>query len=339
MPEELLSREAFEVQELYRLAKRLRAGNPIRQIALQCLHNEPLTDEDVGQLLKAIIYPTGFRREEQELAVTLLGYLTLNDQERRRAWKFLHRTLTAKGWDDFFPLYLTRTGVASALTALLAVLDFHTGLEQWIFDFPETFLSHGLVWALPMLLISSALDDRPLNRLRAIALRTCARQGWIEALRATTGALFDGAGLKQTLGCQEVREAAEESLPLLLAALGQEHYGKVSAETMACLCKALYHENDALVMHILEALEKAGDGQAVAPVERMVKRGRTPELRAAAERILPILQERQQQENAPKMLLRASSAPAETPDVLLRPAMHTEETEPETLLRASAEAK
>ena len=94
----------------------------------------------------------------------------------------------------------------------------------------------------------------------------------------------------------------------------------------------LYTRHADLHLAILQALGKIGDHRAVKLVERLVKKGRTPAIREEAARILPILQQRQQQGNAPSTLLRASESGKE---VLLRASEPGMEARSEELLRAN----
>src|SRR5579871_5772358 len=99
-------------------------------------------------------------------------------------------------------------------------------------------------------------------------------------------------------------------------------------------CRLLGHPDDDLVLAVLDALSKVGDGRAVTSVERVAAHGRTAPLREAAQRVLPILQERRQRERDAARLLRAADAPHMPDDVLLRPAQSTGRIDPELLLNA-----
>jgi transposase len=82
-------------------------------------------------------------------------------------------------------------------------------------------------------------------------------------------------------------------------------------------------------------------------VERTATQGRTARLRELAARILPVLQERKQQETDRRILLRGSSEPdidpaylqrstlhQDAPESMLRPAAYTPDTAPQQLLRS-----
>jgi hypothetical protein len=325
--------ESREEERIFRLAEGLLPDNSTRQIALQYLRYRTWPEDTVEHLMQALLISSGFRWKEQELAITLLGHFTLTTEEQAQVSPSLCRILTKKQWDNYILLYFTRVAMMGIITTPFVYL--WTGIPWEAAGLIWTLLSSGLLWSLPMLPISSALEDTHLNRLRAAALRTCGRLQITGAIDMVAEMLFEGAGGQQTLGCLQVREAAAEALPSILAALTPEHYGRLPIEAMPKLCRTLYHPDDSLVMRVLEALEIVGDGRAVTDVERMVTRGRTPQLRTEAARILPVLKERQSRENAPFVLLRASAAPAETPDILLRPALNAPATEPQELLRAS----
>jgi hypothetical protein len=67
------------------------------------------------------------------------------------------------------------------------------------------------------------------------------------------------------------------------------------------------------------------------------RRGRTALVREAAAKILPVLLERQYQDNAPHRLLRAAVAPDQPDATLLRPAGGPSETNSERLMRPVSE--
>jgi hypothetical protein len=314
-------------EQLHRLAMRLRASNPIRQLALKHLCQLPLPEDATEQLLKAIVRPSGFRRREQELAITLLGHLSLAKRDQDQFWPALRRFITAKHWEeDSLRLNLLRISVMGFLPTLFIYLC-GTGLEHFS-GFLFCWLAFSLAGLFPLMMISPLLDLVPLNRLRVAAIRAAGKLQRSEMIGPVTTALG-------SIHFHEVRAAAIEALPRLLSTLTPEHYGYFSLSAVPPLCRALSDTDDTVVLMVLEALEKIGDGQAVVPVERLVTRGRTSALRAAAARILPILQARQQNENAPHILLRAATAPFETPDSLLRPALNAPTTEPQELLRAT----
>jgi hypothetical protein len=96
----------------------------------------------------------------------------------------------------------------------------------------------------------------------------------------------------------------------------------------------LTQADDDLVLAALTALERAGDGRAVAPVKLLCHESVREPIRGRALNVLPILQERQDRERASGMLLRGAEAPVATPDQLVRPVDAESFTPSEQLLRA-----
>ena len=130
------------------------------------------------------------------------------------------------------------------------------------------------------------------------------------------------------------------TLALLLSLLGPEDAGLLSGHSLLRLTELLSQTESYQTFAILGALEHVGTGVCVPAIERLTKRGRTPEIRAHAERLLPVLEERRKREQAPTFLLRASSAPRDPKEELLRPVTDIDPaTPPEQLLRAGEATK
>jgi len=93
----------------------------------------------------------------------------------------------------------------------------------------------------------------------------------------------------------------------------------LSPQTVPALSHALTvapHETEPV---ILQALAMIGDERAIPAVEQLLKRATHPEIRAAATGLLSILQQRARDNQAFSLLLRASNAPADAGQTLLRP--------------------
>lgn len=189
------------------------------------------------------------------------------------------------------------------------------------------------LWGMGVLLppiVRAALlgeEDRRINRLRAAAIEALGRIRAPEVCGVLAGCLFT-ANLSLA---RAARQALKQALPMLTP----DHYGALESSVVPNLCRALLHSDDALALLVLEALGKMGDGRAVRSVEETVRRGRTEAICRAAEAILPVLRERQQQENDRRMLLRGSSQAVDTLHLLH--ALSTPEP-PEQLLRPTQES-
>lgn len=191
---------------------------------------------------------------------------------------------------------------------------------------------------------SRALEARRQNRVRAAAVMALGNQLVPESIGAVAAAYNDAMGRLSTVANRPLREAAARAMPALLVTLTPDHYGRLDAQAVPNLCRALEWtdrqgtasaEEELLTLHLLEALGKVGDGRAVASVQRVAEESHSPNCRTLAERILPVLKERQLRENESQMLLRGTLVPVAGTDVLLRPASAAAETEPKQLLRAS----
>ncbi len=133
-----------------------------------------------------------------------------------------------------------------------------------------------------------------------------------------------------------MRVQAIRALRQALPVLQSEHYGLLNLQAIPNLCRLLYQPDESLVLEVIEALGKIGDGSALHPVKWVAERGRTQQIREAAQAILPILEERHRQEQDPQILLRPTAG-FSTPDTLLRAAQAKPETGSEHLLRVSTQ--
>jgi hypothetical protein len=183
---------------------------------------------------------------------------------------------------------------------------------EWAFgQLKQRLLFTTVLASVPVVSVSLSLDRKQNNRVRAAAAVALGRLQSVESVGALTTALYDHSAA--------VRRAAVPALKSALPLLTPEHYGQLGVQAIPNLCRALGHGDELLVLHVLDALEKVGDGRAVQPVEETATRGRTDRIRQMAIRILPLLQERQRQESASKMLLRAAVPTESAPHTLLRP--------------------
>ncbi len=141
----------------------------------------------------------------------------------------------------------------------------------------------------------------------------------------------------------KVNRDENRSLYQLLPTLTPAHYRAFSKETVPNLCGILFDEIQQLSIYnldkvrlLVEALEKIGDSRAILTVQRLQRELKNlvcPELQAKVANLLLLLEERKIQEEQHDTLLRGSSAPAVSQE-LLRPITGKPEQEPaEQLLR------
>jgi hypothetical protein len=132
---------------------------------------------------------------------------------------------------------------------------------------------------------------------------------------------------------QQQDPAVARAIPYVASALTPEHYGTLTKRTILVLCGFLNRASEPDALMLIHGLKAAGTGDALEQIAITVKNGRTSAIRTAAEEVLPILIARNRNEQAPERLLRASSAPSEADDMLLRPLAAAQSHEPELLLR------
>jgi hypothetical protein len=144
---------------------------------------------------------------------------------------------------------------------------------------------------------------------------------------------------------EQVRVAARLALLRLLPRLRASDATLLRPGQRASLYRYLKmrnaHRDVDFLLAILKALEQVGDASALPPVQRLAEgAGHTynqRRVRRAARECLPYLEARAEQQRASQTLLRASSAVATTPQMLLRPATGGNNAEPQQLLRPGAQ--
>ena len=114
--------------------------------------------------------------------------------------------------------------------------------------------------------------------------------------------------------------------------LTDEHYGRLNQAAVPNLCRLLDSRDRVLVLALLGALRKVGDGRALKPVSRLAAFASDTQVQAAAAELAPLLQLRFERETDSQKLLRAAHSP-DTTEALLRPAADDRATPAEQLLR------
>ncbi|HLK58495.1 MAG TPA: HEAT repeat domain-containing protein [Chthonomonadaceae bacterium] len=196
------------------------------------------------------------------------------------------------------------------------------------------------VWSLTYLMVCL-----PIGYLRQEQDRSALAQAAADALIALRDKNALPSMLAIAFGAHSgaTRAEAFRVLRALLPLIGPEDAGLVNAEQERRLLDALGSEDAELALVIVRVLEFIGTGQAVGPVERLLRRYRTSELpnhtaiRNEAERILPLLQVRLQREQAASVLLRPSQEAHDAPTEMLRPVLDPANTPAEQLLRSTSE--
>ncbi len=136
-------------------------------------------------------------------------------------------------------------------------------------------------------------------------------------------------------------KVAKAGLKRLLPRVKVTDAGYFRTDQLSALYAALTSMDDQLVVAILRALEQIGDERALPLVEKLAERPVSTRagqrIREAATECLPALLNRTGQERVGQTLLRATEAPDQPAEALLRPAAHVAGRGEDSLLRSVAE--
>ena len=290
---------------------------------------------------------------ERMLCAWLLGHAPLTTAQQHEATRALGKVVQnqhAPRPQQIRSQLQTAALRALPLTGILAIwatsqLVENTGYNHFAVSFTTfSFMVEGMFALLyvplffGLLPFSAALNIHRGNRVRVAAILALARLRAPEFIGPLSRAALDVS--------HGIRVVAEESLRQCLPQITPDHYGRLDADTVPALCKLLdvkkerlfagHLHTEQLVLDVLDALGKIGDGGAVRHVESVAEDGWTSPVRDAAHQILPLLRLRQQQENEPRLLLRGSTPPPASPDQLLRPTLPAPHAAPEQLLRSGS---
>jgi HEAT repeat protein len=355
--------EAAEQKRIAELAAHLRYDNPLRPITRDVLKEAPLSPETIQFLIEILRNPSLkplWAREtlawisdqrrahpehtEREITAFILGRAPLDAAAKEAAADALARTLdNDRTIDKRITLANVGRGLASG-TRFLAPVSAAIGLAIGAcnaLSYPGFGVLQYLAWTAIILIVLEVL-------LSPFFVGALLEQNWLHLSRMRAAAAtalghlrlpesVDSLARADNDDSPEVRDAAIHALDAVLPTLTPDHYGRLGSQTVPNLYRILYAGDESFKLRVLAALEKVGDGRAIAPLKRVATRqlfGATERLSAEAARILPILEARQRQETERGTLLRGShAAPTATPDTLLRPAAEPSETPPEELLR------
>src|SRR5579884_585734 len=314
--------------DIQRLLHRLPRRHPLRPCILALLEEAPLPAE-AAEIVRAAQFSPGGRWEERALAAWALGLMPARCASHVERLCELPESLAPPSLRALFT-----TISLAAVPALLIGFDIAGKRGH---PSPALTLSIALILALTPIFypivflltipLAYALQAARTNRVRALAALSLGRLRDPQSLGTLAGAAAEGSGT--------VRKHAISALRHLLPLLSCEHYGRIGSQAVPHLCRLLSHPRERFVLEILDALGKVGDGRAVPAVEWIAEQGETVWLQEAAQRILPVLRQRLQQESAPRTLLRAACLPDPAPESLLRPVTGVSEAENRLLLRAT----
>jgi hypothetical protein len=360
---EILPLTQAERDEILAIFIRLPENDSLRKLAPPTFGYRPQLRPETTQVA-ARLWDSETQWRARAFAAWTLGRMTLEPEEKHSVAKSLRqlvgdrmRTVDSGIGSRIYRAW-KRTAIVTIISIPAAVFLFSLlrlwveavdldGLFQIFFVAPIMGALLGLMLSFclfPLMLpFSAALDLKRNNFVRATAITALGRL----CVPETVGVLAQA--WTETNG--RVRHAAEPALMAVLPTLTEAHYAELPSGTIIRLCGALYRalytfpydpaspeyrRHEILILLLLDALGKVGDGQAVPVVSEMAEMRASDHVRQKALEILPILQERQEQERAKEVLLRAASAPETPSEELLRPATATAETAPQQLLQPSS---
>ena len=278
------------------LARKLKRRDPLRRMAEEIANGDRRTLDTIEPAISAFNMRGVSKWREKALAAWVLGRAVLTPIQRRVA--------------------------GEQITYLLA--DRSSG-------FGGMWCAAGcpLTWplAIIMAIVSSVTNSWQCNARRAAA-EALGRLRDPGCLGPLISVLYEPG----SAGLGGLRNAARAAFPAVVSALTPDYYGYLSGMTIHDLCKTLNHPDELIVESALDALGKAGTGQAVLPVQNVVARG-SKHMKEKARAVLPILLQRRTREQASQMLLRPFTGSVSEPGTLLRPAGGTHEADVRRLLR------
>jgi len=336
-----------ETLPIERLLKRLKRSWFMHAVPGSLVGPEPLSWRAVRFLQEVLANFSDKRWQERTVAAWALGRNRIPPELEEEVTAALSEVLDNRDARLLIPSrtwrWIKRTYGIYLISVLACLMAFWLGDAFERFSLFEaamvgSFLLAGIaaLCSAPLVLpLGFWMDARYADSVRIAAATALGRLCRPESVGVLAKALFDRN--------RKVREAAESAFRVVLPTLTPEHYGRLGEDAVLHLCRALNYQEmqlhgfpadkERLVYHLLEALEKVGGGSAVQPVEEIAEYGQTTCIQEKARQILPILRERQRRENEPKVLLRATSMPADAPAQLLRPALSSEAGPPAQLLR------
>ncbi len=294
-----------------------------RRVLESILRDGATSEERLKALIWCLQDGSPTRSSERTVVCRYLRRIPLNAYQRKRAARALATVITTQpersGAGD--PLAVPLLAVGALLATFILIMgDGPRGLAPNVLQLAA---AGGILIGLPALGAVVGADQRRRESVEALlSLGTLAGTSALPCVAAA-------AAHRRP----EVRSAAHRAIVPILAQTSDDDYGRLGSVVID-VCRLLQERNDTLVVAALEGLARFGDGRAVEPVERLLQGTEvTPEVRAAAEKALPILCIRREQEGSSARLLRPASNPDEHA-TLLRAAANVGRADEELLLRA-----
>ena len=240
------------------LARKLPGENAVRRTAERILRGTAGDSDHIGTVKQVVVERSGFKWRERILAAWSLGLTPARSpEEREDCLKALGNLANHSLERDNFGAFVRLQYRALILTIPYLVFIRFRGYDSYTFwDLVNTiFINLGFsLLALP---VSMMLERRRMNLARAAAILSLGRMEAPEATGVVAAAVYDKVGE----GSSDVKKAAERSLPAVLEALTDEHYGRVLTTSIEYLCRILQDKRDHLVLAALKALGKVGEAR------------------------------------------------------------------------------
>lgn len=320
---------------------RIRRASPLTSFFQTLAAGEAVDTRVIEPGLLVLQESSNKRWAEKIVAAHLLGRVALPSYQRKQVIKGLIRALqdAALSQDSDRRLgswFLRATYIAVPMTVLMRLYVVQRP-QNWSGLTVFALLFMGYMLALfPALFLSYGMETWRLTRVRASCSAALGRLRGVEGINELAHhAVHDNSFT--------VRHACRYTLESVLPLLTEQEYGTLNVLTIPNLCSLLTPSFPERSRIVLEALEKVGGGSAVEPVELYIaSRLNVWRVQASsyvdpntelAERILPILKDRQRKEKEAGSLLRAAAAPGGPDETLLRPASNVEGGDQNVLLR------
>ena len=371
---EPITQVAPKQKRVQRLLRSLSPFNKVRKLAEPVLKADSVPFQpppaSLAPIQKSFSRNFAARWREKEVALAYLSKAHLTDEQKKEAVLFLSKFLqaTTRKWVIRLGWYLLllEGAIVSAFffnevssiptelkSPIMVFIDWWGAtwikvvdpVMRWfvaIFFPSNSYLS--IWWAfvlliaipfvvfLPLTLIYMAWDAFKLKRVQGDTLDTLGALGEVSAIPVVAEYASKG---KVQVGRYSLRKRARAALIRLCPRLTPEHLGTFPAQTVPNLCNALSRGDIAFLLQTLHALELIGDIRAVPTLKQLAEKHESAEVRETAQRLIYILEAREEGTVQKMSLLRASPAPKAAHEHLLRPAYGRPETDVSELLRPS----
>ncbi len=362
-PQEEAPAPATDHKRIKRLLRFMSPFNRVKQMAKPLLQEDTVNTtppDSIKPIKKSLLRNFKANWREKEVALWYLSHANLTESQKQEASEAVTNLLQTRRRRQISRLFWNLIGIETLTLVMLAIegtyktspLDpikltvswwetvlysiFSTPLEimnSMIDPYRLSFFNVAVyllivipfLVCLPITALYTVWDSAKLHKIKGKALDTL---GTLEQVSAIpTLAPFT---LK---GTTDQKSRAKESLLKLFGLLTPEHLGTLPNQTTPLLCPLLYTEDSTLLQETLRALEVVGDARAVPTLKRLSETHADIGVRETAQRLMYLLEEREALLDHKTHLLRASHAPKEAENSLLRPVYHTPEEAPEELLR------